>query len=110
MSREFHYVLTLTWSVAPNSSRTFTADGMVTADPGATRHGLYHFLLGHLRKVKVIPDDAAITTNCFVLEPNDLDSLTSSPAVTAPAGEAAHPGPPRSGDERGPGCVPSFPC
>lgn len=35
--------------------------------------------------------------------------LTSSPAVTTPVGEAAHPGPPRSGDERGPGCASNFP-
>lgn len=35
---------------------------------------------------------------------------SSSPAVSTPAGEAARPGPPRSGDERGPGCVPKPLC
>lgn len=102
MSTRYHYIITLTWSPRPNVSTTFTGDGHYYIEPGTTRRDVYHHAIQLMRQVKVIPDDAVIFTNFFALELDELPQ-SPSPAVSTPAGEAARPGPPRSGDERGPG-------
>jgi len=110
MSNTHHYILSFTWINDRGLVRAWTIDGETSPNEGASRLAVYRELLAYAKAQCGVPAAEPVVTQFFSLEPMSFNPQSSSPAVSAPAGEAAHPGPSRHGDERGPGCVPSFPC
>ncbi|MBF6411003.1 hypothetical protein [Nocardia farcinica] len=108
MTEQWHYIITLTWSVAANHSTTFTAEGRIDIEPGATRRDTYHKVVRAMREVESIPDHAAIVTQFFSLEPNLLIQSSPLRADSAPRSGAACPDP-LDGDAGGSGHASNLP-
>lgn len=86
MTGEWHFIITITWSVDANSYTTFTIDGPIEPR-GSTRLDTYRHIVNLAKEMKGIPAHAAINTIFFALEPDDLSAQAPSNPVSSSPGD-----------------------
>jgi hypothetical protein len=101
MTGQLHFIITISWSVAPNSWTKSSVYGLT--DHQGSRYEVFEHLVQYVKELKGIPDYASTVVDFFALEPNVPNPPDSSPQPHPLRSEAARPEPSRDGDLGGPG-------